>query len=272
DDNGKPLAANERHDYKYVGGQDTWTALKSGKLAWKLIEKKSDFESLTSGTTPAKVVGAAQVGSTLQEKRCRAMTDAPYDHITKNPSAEQLARQPLADPKNPNVPSLATMARAAINCLDDNPKGFYLMIEGGAVDWANHANEPDRMIEEQIDFVQAIEAVVAWVESHGGWDNTLLILTADHESGLLWGPHSDKIAFAPLQDRGAGKLPGLRYNSHGHANSLVPVYARGPGSQRFAELVRGNDEKAAAQWGISGQYINNTDIFKVMRAEVDAGK
>ncbi|MEN6407729.1 MAG: alkaline phosphatase, partial [Thermoguttaceae bacterium] len=92
DDNGKPLSATQRHDYKYVGGQDAWTALKSGKLAWKLIEKKSDFESLTSGTTPAKLVGAAQVGSTLQEKRGGAMTHVPYDHITKDPDAKQLSR------------------------------------------------------------------------------------------------------------------------------------------------------------------------------------
>jgi len=34
------------------------------------------------------------------------------------------------------------MTKAAIHCMDGNPKGFYLMIEGGAVDWANHANEP----------------------------------------------------------------------------------------------------------------------------------
>ncbi|MEN6557655.1 MAG: alkaline phosphatase, partial [Thermoguttaceae bacterium] len=254
--NGKPLAANEPHDYKYVGGQETWTALKSGKLPWKLIEKKSEFEALAAGPTPAKVVGTAQVGSTLQEKRGRTGTHAPCE--------------PFIDPKNANVPSLATMARAAINCLDDNPKGFYLMIEGGAVDWANHANEPDRLIEEQIDFVQAIEAVAAWIESHGGWDQTLLILTADHESGLLWGPDSNEVAFQPLKDRGPGRLPGLRYNSHGHANSLVPVYARGPGRQRFAAFARDKDEKAAAQWGVSGQYLDNTNIFQVMRAEVDA--
>ena len=38
------------------------------------------------------------------------------------------------------------MTRAAINCLDDNPNGFYLMIEGGAIDWANHGNLPARMM------------------------------------------------------------------------------------------------------------------------------
>jgi alkaline phosphatase len=142
------------------------------------------------------------------------------------------------------------------------------MIEGGAVDWANHSNEPDRMVEEMADYYEAVDSVVAWVESHGGWNDTLLILSADHESGLLWGLKSSTIAFDPLEDRGPGKLPGLAYNSHGHSNSLVPLWVRGSGSQRFAALVKAKDPTAAAQWHYSGQYVDNTDIFAVMRAEV----
>ena len=48
----------------------------------------------------------------------------------------------------------------------------------------------------------------------------------------------------------------------------MPLYARGPGSQRFAELVKGTDAKAAALWHVSGKYIDNTDVFTVMKAEV----
>lgn len=262
DDNGQPLAEGKKREFRYVGGEETWQALKHGERGWKLIESKADFEALASGPTPPKVLGTAQAASTLQEGRSRPVV----------PNDKTVAAEPFAVPRNDNVPSLAVMAEAAINCLDDNPKGFYLMIEGGAVDWANHANRPDRMVEEQIDYVQAVETVVAWIESHGGWNDTLLILTADHESGLLWGPDSSKVAFQPLEDRGPGKLPGLKYNSSGHANSLVPIYARGPGSRRFTDLIRGKDATAAAVWSYSGQYIDNTDIFAVMRAEVTAEK
>lgn len=259
DDNGQPLPEEKKREFKQ---REAWEALKRGEHDWKLIESKADFEALGSGPAPTKVLGAAQVGSTLQEKRSRPVV----------PNDKAATAEPFAVPLNDNVPSLAVMAKAAINCLDDNPKGFYLMIEGGAVDWANHANESDRMIEEQIDYVKAVEAVVAWIESHGGWDDTLLILTADHESGLLWGPDSSKVAFQPLEDRGPDKVPGMKYNSSGHANSLIPVYARGPGSQRFAELIRGKDATAATVWNYSGEYIDNTDIFAVMRAEVTAEK
>ena len=270
DNDGKPLPATKKHDYQPVGGEDTWKALKAGKLPWKLIEKREDFEALTSGPTPPKVLGTAQVASTLQENRRRiALSGEKNRSIGATAPASQQSGppEPFAVPMNKNVPSLAVMAKAAINCLDDNPQGFYLMIEGGAVDWANHANLPDRMIEEQTDFIKAVETVVAWIESHGGWDDTLLILTADHETGLLWGPNSAKVAFQPLQDRGEGKMPGMKYNGHGHSNSLVPLYARGPGSQRFAMLTKGKDTKAAACWNYSGQYVENTDIFAVMKAE-----
>jgi len=271
DSDGKPLSTVAKHDYQYVGGEDTWKALKSGKLPWKLIEKREDFEALTSGPTPAKVVGTAQASSTLQEGRRQIALPGDKNRAigaTVPASSQAATLEPFAVPMTKNVPSLAVMAKAAINCLDDNPNGFYLMIESGAIDWANHANQPERMIEEQVAYLDAIEAVVAWIESHGGWNDTLLILTADHETGLLWGPDSAKVAFQPLQDRGIGKLPGMRYNLHGHSNSLVPLYARGPGSQRFAVLTKGEDSTAAASWNYSGKYVENTAVFDVMRAEV----
>ena len=264
DNDGRELPANARRDYQWVGGEETWKSLKQGKRGWKLIENKADFEALTSGPALPKVLGVAQVANTLQEKRGRPLTALKTTAAVTTP-----AEQPFSIPFNQHVPTLATMTKGAINCLDHNPKGFYLMIEGGAVDWANHANEPARMIEEQVDFVKAVEAVVDWVDKHSNWDDTLLILTADHECGLVWGPKSHKIAFDPIEDNGPGRLPGMKHNSHGHSNSLVPLYARGPGSRRFSEeLAEGIDAKAAVVWRFSGLYIDNTSIFKVMQAEV----
>jgi alkaline phosphatase len=261
DNNGRPLPATAKRDYQWVGGKDAWTALKQGKGGWKLIERKAEFEALTSGSRPPKVLGTAEVAKTLQERRGRSMTAGETDVATT-------VSDPFAVPFNHNVPSLPTMTKAAIHCLDGNPKGFYLVIEGGAIDWANHANDSGRMIEEQVDFLKAVEAVVDWVDKHSNWDDTLLILTADHECGLLWGPKSDKAAFDPIEDSGPGRLPGMKHNSHWHTNSLVPLYVRGPGSQRFAQLVKGADAKAAAVWHFSGKYLDNTDIFTVMMEEV----
>ena len=65
---------------------------------------------------------------------------------------------------NSTVPSLATMTKGALNVLDNDKDGFVLMIEGGAIDWAAHANQTGRTIEEEMDFNASVEAVIAWVE------------------------------------------------------------------------------------------------------------
>jgi len=270
-DDGAPRT--KKQEYKYVGGATTWLKLTSGThpAGWKLVASKADFEALATGPTPHKVLGTAQVAATLQQGRSKAAVAAKAaKEAAAGKTVEKPAEKPFSRPFNRNVPTLAVISRAAINCLDKNPEGFYLMIEGGAVDWANHANQSGRMIEEQIDFLKAVEAVVDWVEKNSSWDDTLLILTADHETGLIWGPNSDKVAFEPLVDRGAGNVPGMKYNATRHSNSLVPLLARGAGSERFAALVVGTDKTAAAKYGISGQYVDNTGIFTVMKAAVIA--
>jgi alkaline phosphatase len=268
DEDGRSKKTPKKDDFAYVGGRKTWDLLKSGRhpAGWKLIQTKEEFDKLAEGTepTPAKLLGTAQAATTLQQKRAYG--------IASTTDGKKPQYQPYELPFNPNVPSLAVMSKVAIRTLEKNPNGFFLMIEGGAVDWANHANEPERMIEEQIDFLLAVEAVVAWVEKNSNWDDTILILTADHECGHLWGPDSDKIPFQPLVDNGPGKLPGMKHNHTGHANCLVPIFARGTDAELFLKLVKGKDEKAAAFWGISGDYVENSDIFQVMKAAMEREK
>jgi alkaline phosphatase len=266
DDDNQPRKNSKKEDYAYVGGTRTWALLKAGRhpAGWQLIESNEAFQKLADGVEPAppKLLGTLQAATTAQEKR---------DHgAAPQPGEKKAPAQPYEIPFNANVPSLAVMSKAAIRALEKNPKGFYLMIEGGAVDWANHGNEPERLIEEQVDFVRAVEAVVAWVEQNSNWDDTLLILSADHECGHLWGPDSDKIPFQPLVDNGPGKLPGMRHNHTSHANSLVPIYARGKDAERIRPLIRGKDERAAAVWNISGDYVDDTDIFAVMKAALES--
>ena len=70
--------------------------------------------------------------------------------------------------------------------------------------------------------VASIEAVAHWIQQHGGWEDNLLLITADHETGMLWGPDSEREPFQPLEDRGAKKVPGHRYLSKKHSNSFKP--------------------------------------------------
>jgi alkaline phosphatase len=262
DDNGRPVvkhrSKNVAKAYQYVGGRKTWEQLKSGRhpAGWTLLQSKADFEALAQGAVrpPKRLVGVPQVYATLQQARAKFHpTDTPYYH-----------------PLNANVPDLATMTRAALAALEANPDGLYLMIEGGAIDWAGHANQPARMIEEHADFHRAIEAVAAWVERKSHWNETLVIITADHETGLIWGPDADKRPFDPIVDRGRGAIPGLRYLHKSHTNSLVPLFARGPGSESLDALAKNTDARAGAAWGFSGRYLDNADVFRVARDAIVA--
>jgi alkaline phosphatase len=82
-------------------------------------------------------------------------------------------------------PTLAEMATAALDVLSQRSDRFWLMIESGDVDWANHDNNIDNSIGAVISGDDAFRAVTEWIEHHGGWQDTALILTADHGHYLM---------------------------------------------------------------------------------------
>ncbi len=250
DDNGKPSSPSK--DAKYVGGDATWADLTDadGLLGadadgdgtpdrWTLIQERSAFQALAHGPTPARVIGVPRVYTTLQQVR------------SGNPKAN-----PFKVPLTASVPTLEEMTKAALNVLDNNPKGFFLMIEGGAIDWAAHANQSGRLIEEEMDFNKAVEAVVNWVEQNSNWRETLVIVTGDHETGHLTGPGSDP-NFRQIVNFGKGNLPGMEWHSDEHTNSLIPFFARGDVARLFERMADERDP-------VRGPYIDNTEVAKVL--------
>ena len=82
-------------------------------------------------------------------------------------------------------PTLADMSLAALEVLESRKqsevnKGFWLMIESGDIDWANHNNNIDDAIGAVLSADEAFSKVVEWVEDNSNWDDTALILTSDH--------------------------------------------------------------------------------------------
>ena len=232
-------------NFRYVGGANSWMKLQTGQTAYQLIESRADFEALAAGSLTLgkdKVMGVAPVDSTLQFQR-------PGTGM-----GGMIA----------SVPSLETMTRGALAFLGARPEGFFLMVEGGAVDWAAHANDTARIIEEQIDFNRSVEAVVAWIEANGGFDETLLIVTTDHGNGIAYGPESDVFAFQPITNMGRGNLPGVKWHYDTHTNELVPVWSAGPGSRLLADAATAVDPSVAlVGWQGEGRYHDNTDIARV---------
>ncbi len=258
-DNGDIKTSVSESGYKYVGGSTTWNALVDGTLdvsdangdgiadeldKWTLIQEKSEFEALQTGETPSRLVGVPQVATTLQQARSGDGKADPY-----------------AVPLNDNVPDLATITNVALNVLDNDEDGFFLMIEGGAVDWAGHANQSGRVIEEQMDFNKAVEAVNAWVRENSNWGETLLIVTGDHETGYLTGPASGTESdpmWMSIVNNGAGVLPGMEWNSGNHTNSIIPLYAKGDAARLLKSYADESDP-------VRGSYIDNTEITELVR-------
>ncbi|ARO15839.1 alkaline phosphatase (plasmid) [Ketogulonicigenium robustum] len=240
---GKPVAEPADGAFRYIGGRDTFARLTAGETDYQFIETREDFEALANGTfemTGDKILGLVQNNATLQFNR----PGVGFGDLLEN------------------SPSLPTLTAAALNVLAKDEDGFFLMVEGGAVDWAAHANNLPRLIEEQIDFNMAIETAVKWVEANSNWDETLIIVTTDHGNGLLAGPQSDTIAYQPIVNQGQGAMPLVRWHSDTHTRELVPLFAHGAGSEYFrtnaaaeAGLARYGVDEAAQIW------VDNTDIF-----------
>ena len=226
----------EEPDYERVGGTELWHRLASGEAGndlngdgeidpWLLIETEEEFQALASGEgeIPSRLIGVARVGGTLQHNRGGDDKADAYEV-----------------PFNEGVPTLAEMTQASLHVLNQNDNGFFLMVEGGAIDWAGHGNRAGRIIEEMTFFNEAVASAIAWVEEHSSWDETLIVVTGDHDCGYLMGPDSDP-DFQPVLNKGKGNMPGMKFNSTGHTNQLIPLFLRGPGVERLANRNEGVD-------------------------------
>lgn len=286
--NGKKInQPAEKLDYNNVGGRVVWEALRAdnGFAGVKFIENKTDFDALAAATPdkanrvlPKRLVGIVQTVSSMPP------IDGYPDGDPKNANFLETIG-PNADAEIAAIPTLSQMSVGALNMLSANENGFYLMIEGGAIDHANHANNLNRSVLEHTSFAKAIDSVIAWVEKYSSWDETLLIITADHETGQLWGtgtyddannnnrPDVDEKfnGFQHIKNNGKGIVPGGMYASNDHTNATVGLWIHGAGAESVDQFIRGKDPQAAEFYDADGyqydgSYIYNSDVPKIFKA------
>jgi len=120
---------------------------------------------------------------------------------------------------------LVQATKKAMSTLNQNKKGFFLMVEGSQIDWGGHDNNFDYTVQETIDFDKAVKAAVDFAKEDG---NTLVIVTADHETGGL------------ALNKGSLKNRTIEhsYATGNHSGIMVPIYAFGPGSYLFAGTMQ----------------------------------
>jgi alkaline phosphatase len=242
-------------NYGYMS-QTAWDSLNSASSPRTLVQTKAEFEALANGSLniTGPMIGLPQVYDTLQYNRQLSVVGAD----AANPTGKAYIN---------SVPTLEVMTKGALNVLSKDPDGFFMMVEGGAVDWAAHAKATGGIIEEQIDFNKSVKAAVDWVESNSNWNETLMIVLTDHGNAMPMGPSSDTIAFQAIQNNGQGVLPGVKWHYNTHTNENTLFFAMGAGADRFYAEVDGVDPGLVNILGFNdGRYINNTDVFTVMNA------
>lgn len=119
----------------------------------------------------------------------------------------------------------------AIEHLGQNEKGFFVMVESSQIDWAGHSNSFDYMEGEMLDFEAVIQVALDFAKVDG---NTLLVVTADHETGGFAMSPKTKGDYNEDYTDYNELVPGFATGQH--TASLIPVFAFGPGAEHFQGL------------------------------------
>ncbi len=147
-------------------------------------------------------------------------------------------------------PSLAGTTCAALDVAGRNARASFLLIEGGRIDRACHANDLARCIGEVVGFERAVAAAVEWAV---GRDDALIIVAADHETGGLEVP----------EDRGLWRWPVVRWSTTGHTAVPITVWAWG----RWADRALGVEHLTDVHDGLADPAFPRPRITSMVRAK-----
>lgn len=177
--------------YAHQGGRGSYYAIgqdlvKAGFDFYAGSDFMQPTESAESAA-PSLYEQCAQAGYTV----CRGYKDyqrrnKKADKVlllqTEKASNVQRNSLPYAIDRKAEDLTLQQITRAAIHFLNKQQKdGFFLMVEGGKIDWACHGNDAATVFNEVIDMDKAVQVAYEFYEQHP--DETLIVVTADHETG-----------------------------------------------------------------------------------------
>ena len=151
----------------------------------------------------------------------------------------------VAHKDDPRIPSLKELTIFALDYLD-NEEGFFLMVEGANIDKQSHSNQTKQMLNELLGFNEAIEAAMEWAE---GREDTLMVVTADHETGGLYYDRNNS--------NQSNIVNNIKWLSMNHSRTRVDI------------AVYGNINEYASKYGYNFKtleglpYWDNTDVFRL---------
>ena len=202
-----------------------------------------------------------------QNKKLFGLFGGPGGNF-ESPMAHDFPGTPLVTRATIENPLLKDATLAALKVLGQNPYGFFVIIEQGDIDWANHANDFQRMIGTTWDLHTAVQAAIDHINQPDDdidWSNTLLIVTSDHSNSYMR-LHKELMAGdLPTQEGTCGHggpacgYPDgdVGYGSTDHTNELVMLYAQG--AFQISDF-----KKNEGRWYPCSRIIDNTQLFHIM--------
>jgi len=252
--------------------KELYDSVKNGDISeYVFVERQADADGATN------LLAAAQTAA-QQGKKLFGLFGGTGGNF-ESPVPYDLPGTPLVLRATRENPLLSDATLAALKVLSQDQDGFFVMVEQGDIDWANHANDYARMIGTTWDLHQAVQAAIDFVNQPGDgvdWQNTLLIVTSDHSNSYMRLNDKKKLDAGdlPLQVSGGLCPPGyggtcpnypeeqVTYGSTSHTNELIRLYATGAGMNLF--------KKYEHAWYGPTKIIDNTHIFHVMTTAAGA--
>ena len=186
----------------------------------------------------------------------------------ESPIAFDFPGTPLVVRSSLENPLLKDATLAALKVMGRDPEGFFVMIEQGDIDWANHANDFQRMIGTTWDLHAAVQATIDFInqpDDEIDWSNTLLIVTSDHSNSYMR-LHAEMMAGdLPAQEGTCGYFGPpctypegeVSYATTNHTNELVMLYAQG--AFQVSEF-----KKNEGRWYPCSRIIDNTQLYHII--------
>jgi alkaline phosphatase len=192
-----------------------------------------DWRSVIN-TKSEKFVGILQMSDVHRRNKPSNKTAGAADGAEVCLAAQLAATSSENDTTRFSEPDLY-LEKASIKAIEqlsqNAPKGFFLIIESAIIDGYGHNNDAEGMIAEMQEFNRTLKALIAYVNKH---PNTLLIVTADHETGGTAVSYKSHPVNQP-----EGML--LSFSTKGHSGTVVPIFAYGKGSKKFAGIFKNKE-------------------------------
>ena len=255
DANGKPIVTSTafgpsiaEEGWQVIGRPDNYSDANAQKSGQDILEAAVDaFDPETDhlmGIFGAKGQGGNLPWRTADSDYSATGTGAYVNNSNTSASNTALTGEALAAELKAN-PTVAQLTGQALEALGKDNDGFWLMVEVGDIDWAAHADNMDLMLGTLHDLNDVTTTVTDWVQQNGGWEENLVMVTADHDHYLTLLPNYPKEIAESILASKTGDNEATEGGNKGYDLHLTPTLTRSGTSQ----WVSGDAEKVGHFWG-----------------------